>query len=97
MVTSATFIYIIFGSIMTAKKKEIILPEGVHTMGLSEQEAAKVYGLSPSAFSALDPRFKPRARRAGDRKLFSRIETEEMFHRLPFWDEGSLSDSWSID
>ncbi len=67
-------------------------------MGLSEIEAAKVYGLSPSAFACLDAKFKPRARRAGERKLYSRIEVEEMFHRLPLWDESETpGDEWSIN
>lgn len=70
-------------------------------MGLSEAEAARVYGLSQSAFAALDPKYKPRPRRAGDRKLYSRIELEASFMELPYWDEGeggrTDDDEWSMD
>ena len=69
-------------------------------MGLSEIEAARLYGLSPTAFADLDPKYKPRPRRAGERKLYPRVELEAMFLELPFWDEdgdGYTDDGeWSV-
>lgn len=89
---------------MTTRKKDISLPPGVQAMGLSEIEAARFYGLSPTAFAALDSRYKPRPRRAGDRKIFVRTELESSIMELPYWDEGSGpgkgqngGDEWSVD
>ncbi|MBX7132909.1 MAG: hypothetical protein K1X67_09560 [Fimbriimonadaceae bacterium] len=72
---------------MTTAKKNIALPQGAFVLGLSEAEIARAYGISQNQFAKLDRRFKPRARRAGNRKLYSAIEAERLFHELPFWDE----------
>jgi hypothetical protein len=85
---------------MTTSKSEIGLPPGVQAMGLSEEEAARFYGVSPSTFATLDRALKPRARRVGNCKRYSRAEAEEAFHRLPFWEpdhDGGASDELTID
>jgi hypothetical protein len=82
---------------MTIKKKEIALPPGVITLGLTEQELARNWGVSPTQLAELDPKYKPQPRRIGGRKVYSRIEAEVKFHELPFWDESAHSDDeWSV-
>jgi hypothetical protein len=83
---------------MTISKKDIQLSPGVRTIGLSEYEAAKVWGISPTQFAKIDGALKPRARRLGDRKVYSRIELEAKFHELPFWDDDVCpGDEWSVN
>ena len=89
---------------MTRSKKNIQLPQGVQAIGLTEEQFARSWGLSPSQIAELrrvNPDLLPRARRAGKRKLYSRIEAEEKFHQLPFWDEaesdGGAEDEWSVN
>jgi hypothetical protein len=88
---------------MTIAKKDIALPTGVQTVGLSEDQVACLWGISPSQFAELKrktPELLPRARRIGSRKVYSRIESEETFHKLPFWDdekEGGADDEWGVD
>jgi len=84
---------------MTIRKKDIQLPPGVQTIGLSEYEAAKVWGVSPTQFAKIDDSIKPRARRLGERKLYSRVELEAKFHELPFWDEDQSGGehAWSVN
>ena len=89
---------------MTIAKKDICLPDGVQAVGLTENQVACLWGISPSQFAELkrkNPELLPRARRAGSRKVYSRIESEETFHKLPFWDEdegaADLDDEWSVN
>ena len=89
---------------MTRSKKEIQLPQGTQAIGLSEEQFARSWGISPSQIRELrrlNPDLLPRARRAGTRKLYSRTEAEEKFHQLPFWDEdesdGGAEDEWSVN
>ena len=89
---------------MTIAKKDICLPDGVQTVGLTEDQVARLWGISPSQFAELkrkNPELLPRARRAGSRKVYSRIESEETFHKLPFWDEdegaADPDDEWGVN
>jgi hypothetical protein len=89
---------------MTRKKIEILLPEGVLAIGLSEEQVAKSWGVSPDQFRSLraeHPEVVPKARRLGNRKVYSRIEIEDAFHRLPHWDEdrpmGARHNGWAMD
>lgn len=78
---------------MTQKKSDIHLPEGVAQLGLTEAEVAKMWGVSPNQFARLPAHLKPVARRLGQRKLFSRIESEQMFHQQPEWVE---DEQWDV-
>ena len=89
---------------MTIAKKDISLPDGVQAVGLTENQVACLWGISPSQFAELkrkNPELLPRARRAGSRKVYSRIESEETFHKLPYWneDEGAAAsdDEWDVN
>jgi hypothetical protein len=85
---------------MTISKKTIQLPTGIPPIGVSESEAAKAWGISPSAFIKLDPKLKPRARRLGERKVYSWIELQDEFMKLPLWDDGDekdTEDEWSAN
>jgi hypothetical protein len=85
---------------MTISKKAIQLPTGIPPIGVSESEAAKAWGISPSAFIKLDSNLKPRARRLGERKVYVWVELQEDFMKLPFWDEGEeggKDDEWSVN
>jgi hypothetical protein len=86
---------------MTIRKKEVVLPIGVQAIGLSEQQAAAYWGITPSLFARLEREQNhcfPRPRKAGDRKLYSRIELEEKFHQLPYWDDdGDCNDDWGVN
>ncbi len=88
---------------MTIAKKNIFLPTGVQTVGLSEDQVACLWGISPSQFADLkrkNPELLPRARRIGSRKVYSRMESEEIFHKLPFWDDekdAGTDDEWGVD
>jgi hypothetical protein len=88
---------------MTTKMKDIELPLGVVPIGLSELEAAKMWGISPNLFAKLEKKPNspvPRARRILGSKRFSRVELEARFHDLPYWNEDPESDEddeWSPD
>ena len=88
---------------MTRSKSDIHLPQGVQAIGLTEEQVARSWGISPTQFAELrrkNPELFPRARRAGNRKLYSRIETEEKFHQLPLWEDDEIdadTDEWSVD
>lgn len=82
---------------MTTRKQDIILPPGVATVGLSEQELARVWGISPTQLADLDPKLKPLARRVGGRKLYSYIEAMQRFHELPLWNTADANDDeWRL-
>jgi hypothetical protein len=86
---------------VSKKKNSIQLPEGIQVIGLSQEQAARCWGVSPNHFTTLEKMtgLVPRARRAGDRKLYSWIELQEGFHKLPFWnDEGDdPEDEWRVN
>jgi hypothetical protein len=87
---------------MTISKKNVQLPEGIPPIGVSEAEAAKLWGISHSAFSKLDAEIKPKARRLCGRKVFAYIELQNDFLKLPLWDdnEGTNTDDddgWSVN
>jgi hypothetical protein len=86
---------------VTTKKKDIQLPQGVRAIGLSPQQAAIFWGISPNHFTQIErerSNLLPKARRLGNRKLYSESELEQKFHELPFWDEdGDDSDEWAVD
>jgi predicted DNA-binding transcriptional regulator AlpA len=88
---------------MTIAKKDILLPTGVQAVGLSEDQVAHLWGISPSQFAELkrnNPELLPRPRRLGNRKVYSWIESVETFHNLPFWDDdgaAGLDNEWGVD
>lgn len=86
---------------MTKKKTEVVLPQGVSAIGLSEEQVATSWGVSLGTFQEIKtdhPDIVPRARRLRNLKRYSRIESEDAFHKLPYWDEtGPKPDNeWSI-
>jgi hypothetical protein len=87
---------------MTSKKRDIQLPQGVKAIGLSPQQAASVWGISPNHFTQIEreqQHLLPRARRVGNRKLYSESELKQKFHELPFWDDEDRDngDEWGVD
>ncbi|WP_243369190.1 hypothetical protein [Microvirga solisilvae] len=86
---------------MSKSKKDIQLPHGVQAIGLSEEQVARNWGISPNLFAKLrreSPHLFPKPRRLNNRKVYSRIEAEEKFHQLPMWeDDDSNADEWSVD
>jgi hypothetical protein len=87
---------VLSGTALTIKKNNIVLPPGIATVGISETELARVWGISPTQLSELDQSYKPRARRVGKRKLYSYVEAQAKFHELPFWDEQDSNDEWRV-
>jgi hypothetical protein len=85
---------------VTTRKKDIQLPHGVRAIGLSPQQAAIFWGISPNHFAQIEREQKdllPKARRLGNRKLYSEIELEQKFHELPFWDDSGNDDEWAVN
>jgi hypothetical protein len=85
---------------MTRRKKEVELPQGACAIGLTQEQAAGVWGISPTLFARLEKENSdliPPARRVGNRKLYSRVELEQKFHALPYWDEPENDDDeWRV-
>lgn len=75
---------------LTIKKDDIELPSNL-MMGLSEYEAARAWGLSPNQWAKLPPHMKPRPRRIGGRKIYIRVELEQLILQAPFWDSRGTS------
>jgi hypothetical protein len=82
---------------MTKRKSDIQLPNGMKAIGVSQEQAAISWGISPSQFAGLERDMIPRPRRAGNRKVYSVAELEQKFLELPFWDEDAVSDDdWQV-
>ena len=61
-----------------------VLPEGLAPLGLSREEAAGFAGVSPNLFDAMvEAGEMPPPRVMRGRRVWSRREVEEAFHRLP--------------
>jgi hypothetical protein len=91
---------------MTIAKKDILLPPGVQAVGLTEEQVARLWGISPAQFAELrrhKPDLVPKARRIGGRKVYSYNESVEKFHQLPWWDDdesgvdADTDDEWGVN
>ncbi|HEY8137323.1 MAG TPA: hypothetical protein VIF61_05750, partial [Methylocystis sp.] len=61
-----------------------VLPEGLAPLGLSREEVAGFVGVSPNLFDAMvEAGEMPPPRVMRGRRVWSRREVEEAFHRLP--------------
>ncbi len=61
-----------------------VLPEGLHPIGLTAHQAARLIGIGVDKFRAMvGEGSMPAPREIGSRVLWSRVEVVDAFHALP--------------